>query len=315
MLSGKPCNDRFSVILAALLLLQHGELVESRWSYAATDEWGRTYPNANGKTQSPIDITNPVSSDESIDFSRQLKLAPLTGRKIANNGYNEQVNGNFGSLELPDGRYDALQFHLHFPSEHSFSNAHAAGEMHVVFGERDGTGIAVLALLLDVGDVETQVAFFSNLGFGKELPSNGSSKAIADAVNLSVFDTTFSGKFYHYVGSLTTPPCTEGVHWYVFGHRVFVSDVQVDSFKKLFPDPENNRPTQPLNGRKVVKNSLRVDDDEFGESSVMGGWGLWIVIAACLLLVATFGVIKVIRRRSSADLGSTCDEPLVTNEI
>jgi|EP00927_Polykrikos_kofoidii_P045076 carbonic anhydrase len=312
---GKLYNDRISVMLAAVLLLQHAEMVESKWSYAATEKWGLTYPSANGKMQSPIDIANVDTSDEHTDFSRQLKLAPLTGRKIANNGYNEQVNGNFGSLELPDGRYDALQFHLHFPSEHTFNHAHADGEMHVVFKKRDGPGIAVLALLLDVDGVETEGEFFPNLGLGKELPSNGSSKTIADAVDLSVFDTTFSGQFYHYVGSLTTPPCTEGVHWYVFGHRVFVSDVQVDSFKKLFPDPENNRPTQPLNGRKVVKNSLRVDDDEFGESSVMGGWGLWIVIAACLLLVATFGVIKVIRRRSSADLGSTCDEPLVTNEI
>merc|ERR1712107_690716 len=179
-----------------------------------------------------------------------------------NGGKNVQVNGGFGTFKLPDGDYEVKQFHFHFPSEHEVDGKLAAGELHIVHQKKGSSGtdgLAVVGIVLDQQSnaAETpETKFLNQLGFGTELPGKNSKTTVAEPLDLNSFANEFAGGFYHYTGSLTTPPCAEKVHWYVCQKTVPVNKAVVDSFKARFP--ENNRPVQPLNTRKLVASSLSV---------------------------------------------------------
>merc|ERR1719503_25485 len=79
-----------------------------------------------------------------------------------------------------------------------------------------------------------------------------------------IFKSQFAGNYYHYGGSLTRPPCTESVHWYILDTPAPISRAMVNNFKVLFPSPMNNRPIQPLNDRDVWVNRIKTEKCEFG---------------------------------------------------
>jgi len=235
-----------------------------KWGYTDTKEWNAAFPLCTGKEQSPIDLkTSVVSSTSKDSLASSLSYAPLKGVEIFNNAAkNVQVNGGFGTFKLPDGDYEVKQFHFHFPAEHEVDGKLAAGELHIVHQKKGSSGtdgLAVVGIILDEQSSAAgtpELKFMEQLGFGTELPGKNSITTVADPLDLNAFANEYAGGFYHYTGSLTTPPCAEKVHWYVCQKTVPVTKAMVNSFKARFP--ENNRPVQPLNARQLVASSLSV---------------------------------------------------------
>jgi carbonic anhydrase len=197
-----------------------------------------------GKHQSPIDIASPGEQDlANIVFHYQPSEV-----NILNNGHTVQVNYDPGSyIELDGIRYDVAQFHYHAPSEHEVDGKVFPAELHLVHKSADGR-LAVVGLLLQEGSAHAAFDPFIN-----NLPAETSD--VQDAgVKINAMDflpgiqTT-----YRYSGSLTTPPCSEGVSWLVMTTPVELSSAQLSQLESLFEG--NNRPVQPLNDRSLMEDN------------------------------------------------------------
>ncbi|MDH4128114.1 MAG: carbonic anhydrase family protein [Spirochaetota bacterium] len=196
-----------------------------------------------GKKQSPINIV----SKEAISSKKLAKLRmnyKNVTPSIINNGHTIQVNYPEGStLAIGNKTYKLLQFHFHTKSEHAVNGKLYELEMHLVH-KNDNGQLAVVGILFKIGK---ENSFLSKIW--SELPkSSGETKTLSAEINAKdVLPRKLS--YYTYSGSLTTPPCSEGVRWLVIRKISSASSNQISEFTKLFP--VNNRPVQSLNGRKV----------------------------------------------------------------
>ena len=217
------------------------------WSYGehgGPKEWGeldKAFATCKlGKVQSPIDIRGAKAADlPAIKFT--YKPSPL---KLIDNGHTIQVNYAPGSsIEVGGVRYELLQFHFHKPSEEKIDGKSHAMVAHLVHKGADGK-LAVVAVLLDQGGANPTInTVWKNLPKQKE--KEISVKATVDAAALLPGDKGY----YTFQGSLTTPPCSEGVRWFVLKTPVKIAESEIAAFGKLYP--MNARPTQPLNGRAL----------------------------------------------------------------
>ena len=226
------------------------------WGYEAEngpEVWGQLSPEYRpcsvGIHQSPIDLVNPT----------QAKLSPIifnyqsTSLNIQNTGNTIQVAYSKGSwIEIDGTKYHLLEFHFHAPSEHTVAGNLYDMEIHLVHESEEGS-LAVIGGLIKSGSINT--AFNS---FWHYLPSvSGESRQINEVI-LNAFDLLPSTKHtYRYNGSLTTPPCSEDVKWFVLTTPIEMSQSQIAAFKAIMSG--NNRPVQPLNGRELL-----VDATEYG---------------------------------------------------
>ena len=184
-----------------------------------------------------------------------------------NNGHGSpQVNFPPGfELEIGDRRYTLLQLHFHAPSEHRLLNQHAAIECHLVHRDVVTRELAVVAILMKSG-LPNQVlqtalesapsSASSSSGGGPTVVKNELCRAISLLSILPPPQTRAGGRRYAtYVGSLTTPPCTEKVKWFVLLDEVQVGPQQILDLMAFESDGETwsltDRPIQPLNNRKV----------------------------------------------------------------
>jgi carbonic anhydrase len=219
------------------------------WSYegdTGPDHWGNLSPDfaacATGAEQSPIDIpANAALNPADIAFNYQPSAV-----NIFNNGHTIQVNYDQGSsIALNGVRYDLLQFHFHAASEHAIGGQHDPMEIHFVHRNAQG-GLAVIAVLLRSGSENAAYApLFQHLPqqVGQPAPV---APATVDANALLAAQRTY----WRYNGSLTTPPCTEGVKWLVMNTPVEVSDAQIATFTAIFQ--HNQRPVQPFHARTFI---------------------------------------------------------------
>jgi len=221
----------------------------AHWTYEGEEgptHWGELDPAyemcGKGKNQSPIDIASTNRQDlANIAFHYQPSNV-----NILNNGHTAQVNYDAGSyIELDRVRYDVVQFHYHTPSEHEVDGKLFAAELHIVHKSADGN-LAVVGLLLQEGAANTAFDPFTN-----NLPAEKSD--VKDAgVTINAMDFLPSLQTtYRYSGSLTTPPCSEGVHWLIMTTPVELSSDQLSKLESLFD--ANNRPVQPLNERGLAE--------------------------------------------------------------
>jgi carbonic anhydrase len=216
------------------------------WSYegdTGPDHWGNLSPDfaacAKGVEQSPIDIpaSTPLNSAD-ISFKYQPSAV-----NIFNNGHTIQVNYDQGSsIALNGVPYDLIQFHFHAASEHAIGGQHQPIELHLVHRNAQG-GLAVIGVLLRSGSENAAyTSVFQNLPqqAGQPAPVAGAS---VDA------NTLLPGQrsYWRYNGSLTTPPCSEGVTWLVMNTPVELSDAQIARFTAIFQ--HNQRPVQPFHTR------------------------------------------------------------------
>ncbi len=198
-----------------------------------------------GKNQSPINISTAVPSKlKGIRFEYNM----LVPENIVNNGHTIQVNiRSGGKITIDEKPYFLKQFHFHTPSEHRIDGTSYPLEAHFVHVSEDNQ-IAVVSLLYRPGPANTALDALL-----KNMPFNVGETKRSGVRDLELFERDKVVKnYFRYSGSLTTPPCTEGVIWIVMQTRSNVNKLQLEAFQYALKHP-NNRPVQPLNGRVVVK--------------------------------------------------------------
>ena len=227
-----------------------GSALGQHWGYegeAGPVNWGKLDPKfamcGLGKNQSPIDISALIKAE-----LQPLTLAYSAGAaEILNNGHTVQVNYAAGNTLAIDGRnFELKQFHFHAPSENKVGGKHFPLEGHLVHADKDGN-LAVIAVMFQEGAANPLLA-----SLWEKMPAKGGGKAALQA-GLNVTQLLPTDKqYYRFNGSLTTPPCSEGVRWFVLKVPVSVSKAQIEHFAKAMRHP-NNRPVQPLNAREVLQ--------------------------------------------------------------
>ncbi len=242
------------VFISALLVLAYSlpALAGSgaHWGYSGhegPEHWGEladTYKMcALGKNQTPIDMTGFLKADlPKLELNYEAKAT-----EILNNGHTVQVNYAAGStLEIEGNTYELKQFHFHAPSENWIEGKSFAMEAHLVHADKDGN-LAVIAVMLEEGSPN---GLLSSLW--EKMPRKSGDK-YALGKGLNVMSLMPDDKdYYRFNGSLTTPPCSEGVVWIVMKSAATASKSQIEEFEEVMHHP-NNRPLQPKNARVILK--------------------------------------------------------------
>ena len=221
----------------------------THWSYqgaAGPQTWGGLKPEftlcGNGQRQSPIDIRGGLAVDlDPVKFNYQA--SPFG---VIDNGHTVQANVAAGNhIEIGGKRFELVQFHFHRPSEERIDGRQFEMSLHLVHKDAQGR-FAVVAVLMDRGQPQPAVQkVWNNLPLekGEEL----SARAPLELTELLPTDR----RYYTYMGSLTTPPCSEGVQWVVMREPVSMSPEQIDLFARIYP--MNARPAQQVSGRRILQ--------------------------------------------------------------
>jgi len=251
------CRVRARMIAAALLGAMAGAAGPAPAADAGAPHWSYTGHGGpghwagldaayavcgTGERQSPIDIEQATTKAlPAIEFAYQpLPLA------VNDNGHTFQVNAPAGSGGITVGgeHYDLVQFHFHRPSEEAIHGHHYAMVAHLVHKNAKGE-LAVVAVLIHQGGSN---AFLKPVF--DHFPASGTAQASVAGATLNLGDFLPKGRgYYTFEGSLTTPPCSESVRWFVLKSPVEASPEQVAQFAARYA--HNARPLKPLNDREV----------------------------------------------------------------
>ncbi|WP_308365593.1 MULTISPECIES: carbonic anhydrase family protein [unclassified Microbulbifer] len=222
----------------------------AQWDYSGAKgpgHWGELSPQftacSEGRNQSPINLSNFIESDlKPIEIHYQAG-----GDEILNNGHSVQVNYAPGSKISVDGHEFTLkQYHFHSPSENHINGKSFPMEAHLVHADGKGN-LAVIAVMFEEGEANKALAkawakMPEKAGDSHGLPSSVAAEDILPS----------SRDYYRYNGSLTTPPCSEGVEWLVMKEPVSASKAQIEKFVHVMHHP-NNRPIQMVGARPVLQ--------------------------------------------------------------
>jgi carbonic anhydrase len=220
------------------------------WAYSGPGDpthWGKldaAYSSCStGHAQSPIDVKNAKPADLpalKIDY----QAVPLN---IIDNGHTIQVNYPPGStLTVGDKTYTLKQFHFHHPAEEYINGKSFPLVAHLVHADAEGH-LAVIAVLYEPGAANPLID-----KLWKNLPAEKEKAQDVPSVSVQAQDLLPSDRgYYTFAGSLTTPPCSEGVAWYVLQSHATLSPEQIAVFAKIYP--KNARPIQATNGREILQ--------------------------------------------------------------
>ncbi len=230
-------------------------LEAAHWSYegeTGPEHWGELDAKysacGNGSEQSPINIeSSHVKTKKKLEGIK-IQYEP-TAFSLINNGHTVQANAktDHNSIAVEGTEYKLAQMHFHTPSEHQLNGKNYDMELHLVHKAENGK-TAVLGVLIKEGKENEKLAPIWSV-----LPKEETEQEIAvkEPVDLPALLPKNQTSFY-YEGSLTTPPCTEGVEWIVLQQPIEMSKEQIGAFKEIFPD--NHRPVQPINKREIIRN-------------------------------------------------------------
>jgi carbonic anhydrase len=238
----------FIVFVVALMLSGTTEDKGAPWGYnedLGPKEWSNLDEKyrmcEDGLNQSPINITDVIPA----------KLNPLTfegtskATTFVNNGHTVQVNfTSANSLSIDNQKYYLKQIHFHTPSENQINGTSYPMEAHLVHANSAGS-LAVVGVMFDIG--------VDNLVLNKllrNLPENAGDNNRLKSEVLGYDILPSNRDYYRFNGSLTTPPCTEGVKWFVLKTPVGISRSQLADFNAAMPT--NNRPIQDINARIIL---------------------------------------------------------------
>jgi len=216
------------------------------WDYVGEmgpDKWGNEFPTcAKGTKQSPLNIVGPFEKSKDV-LAVSYKEGAL---KILNNGHTIQVNVEPGStLKINKDVYNLLQFHFHRPSEEQIDGKPMAMVAHFVHKNAEGK-LAVLGVLLNEGKDNDAIKTI-----WEKAPKSEGPELVVDGVKFNPAVLVPAAlTHYSYEGSLTTPPCTEGVNFFILKTTMDIGKKQVADF----PYKKNARPVQAVNGRKISAN-------------------------------------------------------------
>ena len=249
--SKQPLTARSRWLMAAALAMTAlGAQAQTapHWDYKShhggPTHWAELDPKfetcGKGGMQSPIDIRNAVKADLPALTVAYSAAEPV----ILNNGHTIQVNLPPGQkLTVGDKEYELLQFHFHTPSEEAINGKRTAMVAHFVHRSADGQ-LGVIAVLIQPG--KTNAAFAPVFA---HLPREGE-KITVDGLKLDLPALLPADKgYYSFGGSLTTPPCSEGVNWMVLKTPIQLGSEQIKAFRQIFN--ANARPLQAANGREI----------------------------------------------------------------
>jgi carbonic anhydrase len=219
------------------------------WSYegaSGPEHWDALTPDFKtckiGLEQTPLDIAGGIKAElGAVNLAYQpMKL------RILNNGHTIQVNADPGSrCEIGGVAYELLQFHFHHPSEHLLAGKLFELECHFVHKSATGD-LAVLGVMMKAGARNAALA-----PIWAAMPRD---EALEHKTEVAVDAAALFPKgrgYFRYMGSLTTPPCSEGLTWTVYKEPVELSPEQIWQFASLFPN--NARPVQKRNRRFILE--------------------------------------------------------------
>lgn len=226
-----------SMVSAATLWGYSGGGAPENWATLSPD-----YSSCAGVNQSPINIQGTIDA----------QLTPIKfnygsdARDIENNGHTVQVNYQTGSsITIDELTFDLVQFHFHAPSENNIDGKSYPIEVHLVHSDQEGN-LAVVAVLIDLGNNNDDLT-----NIWQSMPKHsGITQELTGTVNAEKL-LPKSRDYYRFNGSLTTPPCSEGVRWFVMKKSIKASPTQIDALKTVLKT-DNNRPLQAVNARPIL---------------------------------------------------------------
>lgn len=222
----------------------------AHWGYSGPEgpeHWGSLSPDyvacSTGRNQSPVDVSHTIEADlADIGFQYQAG-----GREVVNNGHTIQVNYAPGSSIALDGHvFELKQFHFHSPSENRIAGISYPLEAHFVHADQDGN-LAVVAVMFSEGPANDALA-----AAWAQMPEQAGGTNTLEAAVAAADLLPANHGYYRFNGSLTTPPCSEGVWWLVMKQPVSASKAQIEQFSHVMHHA-NNRPVQPLNARPILQ--------------------------------------------------------------
>ncbi|WP_129785943.1 carbonic anhydrase [Promicromonospora panici] len=229
---------------------------EVHWSYdgeEGPDEWGALAKDfaacETGDAQSPIDL--PDHAAEKVKGHPKITSSPTVGESV-DTGHTIQLvpDGDASEIEWKGNEFDLAQVHFHMPSEHTVEGKALDAEFHFVHTTESGK-VLVLGVLAQEGDAENEA--WQPFVDGAAEP--GSDELPIDVAAMLPTDPTFE----EYAGSLTTPPCTEGVDWVIYHEPIELSAEQIAVLKGAYED--NARPIQPQGDRVAYEGTITVNQD------------------------------------------------------
>jgi carbonic anhydrase len=222
---------------------------KAHWGYSGAtgpENWAKLSPkfaDCAGRNQSPIDLKDFV--DASLP---RIKYNYQPGQEVINNGHTIKVGyaASGGSMEVDGMTFRLLQYHFHAPSENHIKGKSFPMEAHLVHANDKGE-LAVVAIMFEEGKENPELEKVWKV-MPKEVGGKHTLSVATRAYRLLPPDRDY----YRFSGSLTTPPCTEGVRWIVIKQAATASAEQIKAFEQVMGHP-NNRPIQPLNARAVLE--------------------------------------------------------------
>ena len=229
-----------------------------QWGYEGDigpEHWADLSPDfamcRDGAEQSPIDLAG-ATEVEGAALERRLGETVLNLEQrarvmdIVDNGHTIQVTNDVPmALDMDGVHYELVQFHFHAPSEHTIDGEHAPLEVHFVHKSAAGE-LAVIGILVEEG--EHDVLWDPIIG---SLPEGPGDARHLEGLELDMRELRpLPKRYYRYRGSLTTPPCSEGVEWIVMAEKRQISPEQMGAMVAHLHD--NNRPVQPLGDRELL---------------------------------------------------------------
>lgn len=227
---------------------------EVHWGYqgeVSAEHWGALSDQyqlcATGKNQSPINIQGTYHSTDQhpiqIDYAENPENIVFNGHTVQVNAKNSQNN----KVTIDGENYYLKQFHFHTPSENTIDGKQFPLEIHFVNANAQGQ-LTVLAVMVENGQANPE---WTKLWKDFKAQEN-QTKPITSQIQLqNLLPTT--REYYRFSGSLTTPPCSEGVNWIVYKNPITMSQDQIQMLQKVLNFQHNNRPVQVQNGRIIIE--------------------------------------------------------------
>ena len=242
----------FTVLSLSCTAAFSTEHLQTHWAYSGEkgpENWAKIQKEfvlcKDGSTQSPINLSDLVGADlEPITLSYQ-PFAP----NMINTGHTVQVNVPEGNrFSIGEDVFQLVQFHFHTPSEHRIASKAFPMEVHFVHKRLDGV-LGVIGVMVEEGEPHAEIA-----RIWPYIPTQpGAAKQVADIMIDATKLLPKEMRYYRLMGSLTTPPCSEGVNWFILQDPITASKGQIAAFRKLFP--MNARPLQHENHRLIIKDT------------------------------------------------------------